>query len=51
MLMCLKDWFDDEVRDQDHSNIYDSSEYATSNVRSSLYDFDNVPHDDNEDED
>jgi hAT family C-terminal dimerisation region len=51
MLVCLKYWLDAEVRDQYHSNIYDSSEYITSNSGFSRYDFDNVPQDDNEDED
>jgi hypothetical protein len=35
MLVCLKDCLDAKVRDHDHSNIYDSSEYVTSNPRSS----------------
>jgi hAT family C-terminal dimerisation region len=51
MFVCLKDWLDAEVRDQGYCNMYDSSEYATSNFGSSRYDFDNVPQDDNEDED
>jgi hypothetical protein len=48
--LCLKDWLDAEIRDQDHSNMYDSFEYATSNLGSSRYDSDNAPQDDNEDE-
>jgi hypothetical protein len=51
MLVCLKYWLDAEVRDQDHSKMYDSSEYATLNPEYSRYDYDNVPQDDNEDED
>jgi hypothetical protein len=27
--MCLKDWFDTEIRNQDHFNMYDISEYST----------------------
>jgi hypothetical protein len=30
MIICLKDWLDTDVRDWDHSNIYDFSEYDTS---------------------
>jgi hypothetical protein len=30
MFMCSKDWFDTEVRDQDHSNLYDMFEYDMS---------------------
>jgi hypothetical protein len=30
MLVCLKDWIDTEVRDQDHFNLYDISEYDMS---------------------
>ncbi|KAJ1686976.1 hypothetical protein LUZ63_018366 [Rhynchospora breviuscula] len=30
MLVCLKDWFDAEIRIQDKSLVYESSEYATS---------------------
>jgi hAT family C-terminal dimerisation region len=37
MLVWLKDWLDAEVRDQDHSNMYDSSKYITSNSESSRY--------------
>jgi hypothetical protein len=29
MFVCLKDWLDIEVRDQNHSNVYDISEYGT----------------------
>jgi hypothetical protein len=29
MLVCLKNWLDTEIRYQDHSNIYDVSEYNT----------------------
>jgi hAT family C-terminal dimerisation region len=50
MLVCLKDWLDAEVRDQNHSNMYDNSEYVTSNSESLRYDSDNAPQDDNEDE-
>jgi hAT family C-terminal dimerisation region len=49
MIVYLKDWLNAEVRDQNHSNMYDSSEYVTSNSESSRYDYDNVPQDDNED--
>jgi hAT family C-terminal dimerisation region len=49
MLVCLKYWLDAEVRDHDHSNMYDSFEYITPNPESSRYDSDNVPQDDNED--
>jgi hypothetical protein len=28
--MCLKDWFDAEIKDHDHSNMYDISEYDMS---------------------
>jgi hypothetical protein len=51
MLVCLKDWLDTEVRDHNHSNIYDCSKYAISNSGSSRYDSDNMPQNDNEDED
>jgi hAT family C-terminal dimerisation region len=51
MLVCMKDWRDAEVRDQNHSNMYDSSKYVTSNPGSSRYDSDNVSQDDDEDED
>jgi hypothetical protein len=30
MFVCLKDWFNTEARDRDHSNMYDISEYSTS---------------------
>jgi hAT family C-terminal dimerisation region len=50
MLVCLKDWLDAEVRNHDHSNMYDT-EYATLNLESSHYDSNNVTQDDNEDED
>jgi hypothetical protein len=30
MPMCLKDWLDTEVRNHNHSNLYDISEYDTS---------------------
>jgi hAT family C-terminal dimerisation region len=50
MLLCLKDWPYVEVRDHDQSNMYDNSEYVTSNFRFSRYDSDNVPQDDNKDE-
>jgi hypothetical protein len=30
MLVYLKDWLDTKVRDNDHSNMYDISEYDTS---------------------
>jgi hypothetical protein len=48
--VCLKDLFYTEVRDHDHPNMYDSSEYITSNPRSLSYDSNNVPQDNNEDE-
>jgi hypothetical protein len=47
MLVYLKDWLDAEFRNHDHSNMYNSSKYATSNSRFSRYDSDNVPQDDN----
>jgi hypothetical protein len=28
--MCLKDWLDTEVKDQDYSNMYDVFEYGRS---------------------
>jgi hypothetical protein len=30
MLVCLKDWFDTEVIDHVHSNLYDIFKYGTS---------------------
>jgi hypothetical protein len=30
MFVCLKDRFDTEIRDHDHSNLYDISKYDTS---------------------
>jgi hypothetical protein len=30
MFECLKDWFDTKVRDLDHFNLYDISEYDIS---------------------
>jgi hypothetical protein len=41
--MCLKYWLDDEVKDHDHFNMYDSSKYTLSRPKSLRYDFYNVP--------
>jgi hypothetical protein len=30
MFVCLKDWFNTEVKDQNHSNMYDIFEYSMS---------------------
>jgi hAT family C-terminal dimerisation region len=51
IFVCLKYWLDAEVRDQNHSNMSDSSEYVMLNPGSSRYNSDNVSQDDNEDED